>query len=1349
MRNRQVKQPKPGWLALLFLGGLLLLGPRQSSFGKTLVLPLITYSNTTNTIAIGSNSGALPGSEVITLPELASALDAQGNPDLIVDQHNGIWLLKASVIISTTARLEVTNSTVTTLRLDSPPLAPVVITARRGGHLLLNGITLTSWDSVANSVDENIANQRSYLLALEGGRLDILHSDVGYLGWESGEASGLSWRKRLNPGDPSTGATGRLEDSQIHHNYFGMYSYEAYGLQILRNQVYSNLYYGIDPHDDSRAFEVAYNKVYANGNHGIIFSRLCKENVIHHNEVYNNAAHGIMLDRGSNNNIIRDNLVYDNQDGIAIFQSADNQIFNNTLDHNKRGIRINATFDADDVYDGLAVNNQITNNTIENSLEHGIYLYARADRNLIANNLILDSGVTGIYLKTGGNRLENNQVTNGVVGISLVGGDAVVPPPALPPLEAPGDNNVVISNTVRLNSDVGLRILGGHSNQIGTLSATEKGNRIAENGKDGVAIGDAVNGAVATGNQVIGNIIHNNTRNGILITDSTSARNRISNNSITGNGQLGIKVEAGAQEGILPPTITTVLADGTIGGATRPNAVVEIYSDPGNNTATLLETVTAALQDERVEAASTEQTLAVYASGDREGATLLGTVNATETGAWSFQVPAGQDPQAVTVMATDANGNSSAFGDITGNAGVNAFYTLATDDNGQSVIQVTGPGAVVTLADVQAGLGSVNNNAVQSLGNCVWRLNTNLFIGPEVTLNLSAQSCTNEVQLRSQNNSAVNSAAGVIDYASFVYIRAHNGTLNLDNVKVYSWDPGTNQVDEEYSNGRAYLLAKYDAAMNIRNAEISYLGSDDGESYGVSWRDTNVVSTTLRTRVTGEVINSRFHHNYYGVYTFQASNMLFRGNHFYSNIRYGFDPHDFTHDVVVEDNLAYDNGAHGFIISRGCNNFIIRNNKAYNNFDPTSNQAHGFMLDPGSPTSVDPQAPSFENTLENNEAYGNEGYGLRLLGSNDNQILRNSFYQNQIGLALEGGSTANKVSGNILTKNTINGMILRETADGNQIDNNEVRENGSHGLYIRSSSNVVRTNVIRQNQQAGIALLAATGLAFLQNNQLISNTIANNIESGIDVRKAQQTLIQQNIINQNGIYGVYLTDSAQQNTLRSNVISANLNFGIRVNGVQSFGNTWSQNQIFANQGGGILLSVGANANLAPPLLFSLAGNSLTGKTFPGALVELFSDNASQGQFPESQAVAAADGAFSLLLPGIGQGSNFTAVAIDQNGNASAFSTPLLNPATPTPTTTATATSPVPTITPTTLTPASTPIAPGTPTSTPTLPASITEPTASITPLAPATPTTTLTPTAAATPPVTGLDFKVHLPMIQR
>jgi parallel beta-helix repeat protein len=68
------------------------------------------------------------------------------------------------------------------------------------------------------------------------------------------------------------------------------------------------------------------------------------------------------------------------------------------------------------------------------------------------------------------------------------------------------------------------------------------------------------------------------------------------------------------------------------------------------------------------------------------------------------------------------------------------------------------------------------------------------------------------------------------------------------------------------------------------------------------------------------------------------------------------------------------------------------------------------MLDPGSPDSVDPPAPSTQNLLEQNEAYGNEGYGLRVLGSTGNIIRNNRFQHNLNGITVEAGSTANTLT---------------------------------------------------------------------------------------------------------------------------------------------------------------------------------------------------------------------------------------------------------------------------------------------------------------------------------------------------
>ena len=107
------------------------------------------------------------------------------------------------------------------------------------------------------------------------------------------------------------------------------------------------------------------------------------------------------------------------------------------------------------------------------------------------------------------------------------------------------------------------------------------------------------------------------------------------------------------------------------------------------------------------------------------------------------------------------------------------------------------------------------------------------------------------------------------NYLSFIHLRTYNGTINIDHAYLHSWDEQANNFDIDPMNGRAYLLAKYEANLNISDSELSYLGSPDDESYGIAWRDINETKpgSPLRTRVTGLVVRNHIHHNYYGVYS--------------------------------------------------------------------------------------------------------------------------------------------------------------------------------------------------------------------------------------------------------------------------------------------------------------------------------------------------------------------------------------------------------------------------------------------------------------------------------------------------
>jgi parallel beta-helix repeat protein len=617
-------------------------------------------------------------------------------------------------------------------------------------------------------------------------------------------------------------------------------------------------------------------------------------------------------------------------------------------------------------------------------------------------------------------------------------------------------------------------------------------------------------------------------------------------------------------------------------------------------------------------------------------------------------------------------------------AQANATYTVGKDRNDQTTIIVTGAGASVTLAQIRQGLGK-QAALLEDQGNGVWLLNANLLIDRGVTLTLSQSAGVRQLRLRSRP-SAKSPPAGEYDYGSFTYLRTEDGVITIDGVQIHSWDTAANTFDTDFANGRAYILAKYDARLDISNSELSYLGSGDGESYGVSWRDTNSTAEPdkLRTRVTGQVTNSLFHHNYYGVYTYQAADMVFRGNKFYQNIRYGFDPHDYTINVLVEDNQAYENGSHGFIISRGCTKFVFRRNVAFRNNDPDPKKfAHGFMLDPGSPNSDYPQVPSTENVLENNHAYDNEGYGLRILGSTNNIVRSNLFERNEQGVTVEQNSTGNTLEGNTITGSRVHGIFLRGGGDQTTVKGNTISGSGTNGIYVKSSGNTISANTVSGNQGFGIGTLPETtpeaavadlqrrgarltvtqidaellgvvvAESALEGNRITGNTVTANVTDGIELKGALKSVVEGNKVENNGVHGIYLANGASGNQVKGNTVAGNQGNGIRANGEDVTKNTWSENLVFGNIAGGIQVTSGAQGGIKPPTITGRQGNQVSGKAMPGARVELFSDTGAQGRHFEGHTTAGGDGAFILTITG--HAPNLSATTTDSNGNSSAFS----------------------------------------------------------------------------------------------
>ena len=287
------------------------------------------WASTSRTIYIGG-----PGET--TLTEIESQLPSA--PLHVVAP--GTWFLGANMLLQTGAVLRLHGGAfgdVNVLRLKSnnaTNAGSFVWISADWGAIDMQNTALTSWDEAAQGPDTDYSAlyKRAYVrvrskLDADGvtareSRMDIVSSDISYLGYAGSEAYGISWK--VNGTQPNifdlVGVYGDVINSRLHHLYYGFYSYGASGMRIMDNDVHDNIVYGIDPHDDSDYLLIQSNRVYRNGKHGIIASKRCDNVVVRGNVSFQNIGHGIMLHRECDDSVIEGNHTWSNgNDGIAVF----------------------------------------------------------------------------------------------------------------------------------------------------------------------------------------------------------------------------------------------------------------------------------------------------------------------------------------------------------------------------------------------------------------------------------------------------------------------------------------------------------------------------------------------------------------------------------------------------------------------------------------------------------------------------------------------------------------------------------------------------------------------------------------------------------------------------------------------------------------------------------------------------------------------------------------------------------------------------------------------------------------------------------------------------------------------
>lgn len=356
------------------------------------------------------------------------------------------------------------------------------------------------------------------------------------------------------------------------------------------------------------------------------------------------------------------------------------------------------------------------------------------------------------------------------------------------------------------------------------------------------------------------------------------------------------------------------------------------------------------------------------------------------------------------------------------------------------IINVTGR---CTLPDVYTAISDENILRKEPSAGA-WFLNSSILISKGATLFLASNE-VNWMKISSDGRSTMGRESN-----EFVpYYIMNFGKLDIDGVKITSWNPKINSYTSQMPNGtvpRPFItIGNGSDPVRIVNSELAYLGYNSSRKQGISFYGGDF--STLR--------GNRIHDMWYGFFSTNVGNITIEGNSVLNNYKYGIDPHLRSHDMTIKKNFIY-NSRIGLICSLDCSNMLLEKNRIEKN-----NQI-GLMLSRNATNS----------TLRYNNISSSD-IGLSVSNSNSNNV-----YYNIVSQANEGVSVKNNSTNNILSNNTVIGPkecgILVSTG---------------------SKNNFIYSNYIHNYNKSGICLSNGA-----QNNSFSSNEIDGIGQFGIDVK---------------------------------------------------------------------------------------------------------------------------------------------------------------------------------------------------------------------------------------------------------
>jgi parallel beta-helix repeat protein len=327
----------------------------------------IAYDQSESTITISCNAS------------FQDVVQTINDPDIVENLGNGEYILKANLDVADGVSFSMTSN-------QDGGLQYLKLAGENGiivhGTILVNGVTITSWDTEEDDVIEQDMNgtiRRGYIQFAASEGSQIINSEFGYLGDVEPGRRGFD----LFGEGPSHDM--EIRGSKFHDMWFAFYSNGAYNITVDGNEYYNNIKYALDPHTTTHDMIITNNWLHDNPI-GVICSDRCWNILIEGNLIQDTTNAAIFFSRNMTDSIARNNHVINARNGVLLSESPNNQIYNNTVEGaTSNGIRL---LNPDIADDGVTEGNIVYNNAISDSRD-GVSA-SRSQNNIVENTTFSD-----------------------------------------------------------------------------------------------------------------------------------------------------------------------------------------------------------------------------------------------------------------------------------------------------------------------------------------------------------------------------------------------------------------------------------------------------------------------------------------------------------------------------------------------------------------------------------------------------------------------------------------------------------------------------------------------------------------------------------------------------------------------------------------------------------------------------------------------------------------------------------------------------------------------------------------------------------------------------------------------